>query len=443
MYSANELVPRLVEDGEITPLQSQFNDHAEKTSTESSGDTPLSATGLFPRVPSVSDKNIEDRKDSISESRELLAGEVVAPATPSSLHASSNAASSAQEVEPAAMPPVSGDRRVDLTGVFRQVAVEKPPGISSVSAERNLQGGEMRNRPESNATKAPPARSDSRVPPADDAALGFTQMFQALSQPLATTGGASTTPGAVARRSTQAQPASNEEKVLYAEWDQGVHRGVSGMGRRDDMPTPVKPPAQGEFTSLFRTLEDEGSWPARAAAEMLQVRSASDSTPQVGGDFTRLLHSLSADQPDAIVLPETSAHPPSTAVSSSGPGEFTRIISGSMLREAQVRSTTPPANVVEGEGASSAGTAPSEKPPTPFPGALASPQTAPPATPEQLVRTQNIPSASSSPAPSPTLPALQPAAPSKLHQYMPLLLIANLFVMFVVLVVVVFVLAHR
>lgn len=443
MYSANELVARLVEDGEITPLRSQFNDHAESTSTESSGDTPFSATGLFPRVPSVSDKNIEDRKDSISESREPPAGEVVAPATPSSLHASSDAASSAQAVEPAAMPPVSGDRRVDLTGVFRQVAVEKPRGISSVSAERNLQGGEMRNRPESNAAKASPARTDSRVPPADDPALGFTQMFQALSQPLATTGGASTTPGAVARRSTQAQPASNEEKVLYAEWNQEVHRGVSGMGRKDDMPTPVKPPAQGEFTSLFRTLEEEGSRPARAAAEMRQVIAASDSTPQVGGDFTRLLHSLSADQPDAIVLPGTSGHPPSTAESSSGPGEFTRIISGSMLREAQIRSTTPPANVGEGEGASSAGTAPSEKPPTPFPGALASPQTAPPANPEQLARTQNTQSASSSPTPSPTPPALQPAASRKLQQYMPLLLIANLFVMFVVLVVVVFVLARR
>jgi hypothetical protein len=38
---------------------------------------------------------------------------------------------------------------------------------------------------------------------------------------------------------------------------------------------------------------------------------------------------------------------------------------------------------------------------------------------------------------------LQPAASRKLQQYMPLLLIANLFVMFVVLVVVVFVLARR
>jgi hypothetical protein len=34
-----------------------------------------------------------------------------------------------------------------------------------------------------------------------------------------------------------------------------------------------------------------------------------------------------------------------------------------------------------------------------------------------------------SPAPSPTLPALQPAAPGKLQQYMPLLLIANVFVL--------------
>jgi hypothetical protein len=429
-------------------LQSQFNDHAEKTSTESSGDTPLSATGLFPRVPSVSDKNIEDREDRISETREPAAGEVVAPATSRSLDASSDTASSAQAVEPAAMPPLSSDRRVDLTGVFRQIAIEKPRGISSVSAERDLQGGEIRNRPESNATKAPPANSDSRVPPADDAALGFTQMFQALSQPLATTGGASTTPDAVARRSMHAQPVSDEEKALYTEWNQGAHRGGSGMDRRDDIPAHVKPPEQGEFTSLIRRLEEEGSRPGHAAAEMQPVRSASDSMPQVSGDFTRLLRTLSADERDAMALPGTSAPPPSTAVSSSGPGEFTRIISGSMLREAQVRSTIPPANVVQGEGASSAGTAPSEKPPTPIPAALASwptpapPQAAPPVTPEQLVRTQNVPSASSSPAPSPTLPALQPAAPSKLQQYMPLLLIANLFVMLVVLVVVVFVLAR-
>ena len=221
------------------------------------------------------------------------------------------------------------------------------------------------------------------------------------------------------------------------------------MDRRDDIPAHVKPPGQGEFTSLFRRVEEEGSRPGRAAAEMQPVRSASDSMPQVRGDFTRLLCTLSADEPDAMALPGTSAPPPSTAVSSSGPGEFTRIISGSMLREAQVRSTIPPANVVQGEGASSAGTAPSEKPPTPFPAAPASwptpapPQAAPPVTPEQLVRTQNVPSASSSPAPSPTLPALQPAAPSKLQQYMPLLLIANLFVMLVVLAVVVFVLARR
>jgi hypothetical protein len=49
---------------------------------------------------------------------------------------------------------------------------------------------------------------------------------------------------------------------------------------------------------------------------------------------------------------------------------------------------------------------------------------------------QNVPSASSPPVPS-------SEAPSKLQQYMPLLLIANLFVMLVLLVVVVFVLARR
>jgi len=401
-------------------LQSQFNNRTEETSTEPSGDTSLSATVFFSRVPSELQRSPEEQREG-ALTRKPATSDVVTPAESHSIQVSPNEAPSPPATESAVAPQLSRDRHVDLTGVFRQVAIEKPRSATSIFAG--------------------PAPSE----PQDDAALGFTQIFQALSQPEATSGGGT-------RRNAQTlQRVSEEEKALHAEWNQGAHRGGIGTDRRDDMPAIAKPPAPGEFTSLFSRLENEGARPASVSEHMQPVRPAPDATPQFGGGFTQLLRTLSAEEPDVLARPGAPAPYPSTAPSPSGPGEFTRIISGSMLREAQGRSTIPNANIAQAERASHNGAAPSEASPTPLPAAPASPppQATPPAvTPEQLMRMQN-PTPAPSPltaapglaAPTPAAP--QPPAPSRLQQNMPLLLIANLFVTLVLLVVVIVLVLRR
>src|SRR5581483_2788329 len=84
---------------------------------------------------------------------------------------------------------------------------------------------------------------------------------------------------------------------------------------------------------------------------------ASAPTAAPGGGFTQLFRTLADEPAPAAQPPIPAAPPPGASVpAASGPGEYTRVISGSALRELQGTAPPPP---------------PSAPPPTPM--------TAPPA----------------------------------------------------------------
>jgi hypothetical protein len=131
---------------------------------------------------------------------------------------------------------------------------------------------------------------------------------------------------------------------------------------------------------------------------------------------------------------------------SSGPGEFTRIISGSMLREAQGQNPVPGSPPVMPPAQSGGGQPGFQMPPSP---AFPKLPTAAPPLPQmhagggaapQMPHLQPPPFAFP-PAPAP--PAAQPPAQSKLQQYLPLILVVNVFVLIVVILIVIFVLRHH
>lgn len=138
------------------------------------------------------------------------------------------------------------------------------------------------------------------------------------------------------------------------------------------------------------------------------------------GDFTQLLRTLSAEAEAEIPITPTPLPPQPV----SSPGEFTRIISGAMLREAQGRigalERTDAQKASAAAGVNSAKSAA--------------------ALPEKQ-RAATVPPPVKTPQPQ----AAQDSAPAqnKLQQYVPLLLAANFLLMLVVLVLLAFVFLHR
>jgi hypothetical protein len=212
-------------------------------------------------------------------------------------------------------------------------------------------------------------------------------------------------------------------------------------------------PAQGGFTQLFQALGKENA-PSREPEPFAPFPpQPSSAAPPAAGGFTQLLQTLNAGPaaPQAIPAPVTTSQTPqplSPMPASSGPGEFTRIISGSMLREAQGGTTPssspvmPPASTVPPGGGPTAFQVP-KIPQAIQPQMPHIPQTsmhggggAAPQVPHFQ------PSAFPFPQP-PAAPAPQPPAPGKLQQYLPLLLVLNIFVLLVVVLIVVFVLRHH
>jgi hypothetical protein len=166
-----------------------------------------------------------------------------------------------------------------------------------------------------------------------------------------------------------------------------------------------------------------------------------------------LLRTLSAEAEDVETPLQSAIAAPVVSQSSSGPGEFTRIISGSMLREAQGRTGIPQS--VNGDAWQQQQTPMAASGSTPMPMPNLTPGMSPvmpaaspvmPMTP-QMVSPQPPRMPMTPPVPSAPAPSLhvQPEAPAdgKLQQYMPLLLIANFFLMLLVLILVVFVLLHH
>jgi hypothetical protein len=217
-------------------------------------------------------------------------------------------------------------------------------------------------------------------------------------------------------------------------------------------------PAQGGFTQLLRALNQEAP---QAAAEppIFQASSTPPAPAPSAGGFTQLLKALSAEPASesatAPPMPATSIPssppqlspappiasrpvappvlPPSQAApqAPTGPGEFTRIISGSALRDLQSNGGVPVPPTASAP-ATQSGWAP---PPMPQP----------PAIPPPPAQHFAPPAFAFPPAPAPTPPPVAASAPpqSTLQKYLPLILVLNVFLMLVIVLILVFALHHK
>ena len=196
-------------------------------------------------------------------------------------------------------------------------------------AQRPLGSGELDNvfrklPSEPLAGERAPLADDALRPrlAARDEGGGFTQLFQALSS------------GVVADQSSlprSVERAPRERDSLSLEANLGTDdRIISGSSQT----------APGEFTRMFQSLRHEGDAPPP-----IPVRNMPPTSDQ--GGFTQLLRTLSdedvADYEVRVTPPRAQPSVPEQIGAESGPGEITRVISGSMLREAQGRTT--PGNV--------------------------------------------------------------------------------------------------
>jgi hypothetical protein len=209
-------------------------------------------------------------------------------------------------------------------------------------------------------------------------------------------------------------------------------------------------PGQGGFTKMFESLSEDRvkDPPFSVARQGISVPEPSPapaaplSPPMHAGpgEFTRLMQSLSEPAAPSAGAASISSPsplfppaPPSPAVPppQQGPGEFTRVLSNAALREAQ--------------GRVPAAAPPQSQPPA----AAAYPQMAP--LPQQPVfAPPQRPAMPPTPAfQAPTFaPPQPPAAPaptqgSKFQEYLPILIVINIFVLLVVVLIVIFVLRHH
>lgn len=169
-----------------------------------------------------------------------------------------------------------------------------------------------------------------------------------------------------------------------------------------------------EFTQILQPLSATAGKDSVARAD-----GKSDAQPgasQFVGDFTQLLRTLSAEAEAEI--PAAPAPLPPQPVS--GPGEFTRIISGAMLREAQGRiGASERTDAQKASARANAISAHSAEPQKVAQPAVAQPRAKTP--------------------PPPQAPQDSEPTQGKLQRYMPLLLMANLLLMLVVLILLAFV----
>lgn len=199
---------------------------------------------------------------------------------------------------------------------------------------------------------------------------------------------------------------------------------ISFAPRRAEGPGPSRGEA-GEFTRLMQSLSDTGSHPMHDGTGPLTTSTAGPAvSPKFpaglsaeSGEFTRLMQGLSpATSPESEALPgfeRVAVAPPPQTVSNQS-GGYTRIISGSLLREAQQAQSAPNPTTTAAAGQPFSGL-----PPMPIPHT-------PPTVP--------IPHA-------PGLPAVNPKG--KLERYLPLLLILNGFLLAVLILLVAFSLRSR
>jgi hypothetical protein len=378
---------------------------------------PVSVTGLFSHNGIVSAGPV----DSNHEVSQLLrrpdatvSGDTSPVPDPARQTPGVEEKSDTQSASSRAADAVSPAPQVGFTGISQKAPLERSAhGISRaelVSREENVV--QVKRDDVSHASSTPSNPEE-----------GFTELFQSLSA----------ASGSVSSQSPDVAPGEAAKAGAAPEGEQ-----LPPLKRKEEQlaSSPLQQglqlPAPGEFMPLFQRLDSPA--PVR---------------PKLAGGFTQLLRTLSAESEAEIpVLPTAPA--PLLPQSSGGPGEFTRIISGSMLREARGRTGTP-----TGAEAQQARATENGVDPAPIPAMGSVPPVLPPARAVALTPQQLISPSPQLPPPMPPLPQATPAllphtqvpppapAEGKLQKYMPLLLIANVFLMLLVVILVVFVLLHR
>lgn len=306
----------------------------------------------------------------------------------------------------------------DLTGVFRQVTVREPARYRRERVATNEPQGTPGSGGGSQATDI----FSVQDPPPHSVEPGFTQMFQALGE----------NPPVVEDRTISPEP-----REVFVQTGKGIPE--RGWNRPANHNTSQGP---GEFTQLFQRI-DEQQQQTIAHDQLTPIQQMnSPDMPEFTGGFTQLLRTLSSE---SSAEPASDVTLPVPYVSTEGPGEFTRIISRSASREAVSREGNQDVQAPNEPSITSSSHSDSQ---TAFAGSGGSEA-------QLLSMMANGPTNSlaeqdlaavlrpAPPPPSPPAVASPSSTPqgqtlSKFQQYLPILLIGNLFLMLLVLILVVF-----
>ena len=187
---------------------------------------------------------------------------------------------------------------------FRRVPIESALGTEGVAERGGSPAGDRGGNQESVGV--------------DESTAGFTRLFQVLSD------AGKTGPQADAIQDARAEPLRDSRSVSIEEGNglEMRHDGGPEVSEENVSSSATTGQDKGEFTRLFQSLGTESS--ARTAEE--PVRRDANSA-----GFTQLLRTLSEEDAPRY----QPAARPVQAPAISGQGEFTRVISGSMLRKAQ------------------------------------------------------------------------------------------------------------
>ncbi len=446
---------------------------------QASGEGSSSATGIFGTVSPPPTRTEEDLLASLAREQQTPA----APNPPSVQQAAPAASSSPGEftrmlqalttpAQTAPSSPPAANPSEELARVFSHVSIEKKPTAEPVKPASPGSFTQMfSTMSAASATEpaAPSAAPPAAQPPAASPASGpgeFTKMFQGMQGQSGVSEQGSFPPLSKPSRSAEpgafTQMFSTHNPAVAPQGDPLKSLPPEPAPEADlkfwkDHPQPAEPglPAQGGFTQLLQALSQE---PAVKAPEapVYAPPAAAPPAPAVGG-FTQLLRTLSSEPPAPPAAVPPLAPPPAPVAAppmapspivappvappmmplspvaptvSSGPGEFTRVISGSALRDLQSQSGAPSAPPP---------TAPVAQPawppaPIPPPPAMHLPQPAPPIAPQAFA----FP-----PTPAPPPPAAPAPATGALQKYMPLILVLNIFLMLAIVLILIFVFHHK
>ena len=273
---------------------------------------------------------------------------------------------------------------------------------------------------------APSPIKEPAAPPPTSESRSFTNLFQAAqSQP-------------------RSEPAYSPREPKQPQFNQDLATPGTGASAA----------SQGGFTRMFESLSEErvkdppfSVAPQRSSVPEPSPSPAAPSSQPLHagpGEFTRLMQSLSepvtsaasaasSSNPSPLLPPVPQPPAMSAPPPQQGPGEFTRIISNAALREAQGR--VPAAAAPQSQP--SAAAAYPQMAPMPQQPVFAPPQRpAMPPTPAFQAPTFAPPQPPAAPAPA-------PAQGSKFQEYLPILIVINIFVLLVVVLIVIFVLRHH